>query len=178
MKWPNREADHSPTTSTENDTWNYMSAPSCLRDIGTNRYLDFSSTELVTADISSSTRWTFFNCWKFRPSQRPPSSISLDPGRKLSNFWSSFGKCPIWCYPPICTWVFLVIFWSGVSKLNIFLTVLVSDILCTWPTQLSLWKERLDYQKCCLKTTRKTKWVLHLLLSRFSQRKLMSSLTP
>jgi len=54
-------------------------------------------------------------CWKFRPSQRPPSSISLDPGRKLSNFWSSFGKCPVWCYPPICTWVFLVIFWSGVS---------------------------------------------------------------
>jgi hypothetical protein len=71
-----------------------------------------------------------------------------------------------------------VIFWSGVSKLNVFLTVLVSDILCTWPNQLNLWKVRLDYQKCCLKTTRKTEWVLHLLFSRFSQRKLMSSLTP
>jgi hypothetical protein len=22
----------------------------------------------------------------------------------------SFGKCPVLCYPPICTWVFLVIF--------------------------------------------------------------------
>ena len=65
---------------------------------------------------SSSRGWTFFNCWKFWPSQRPPSSISLDPGRKLSNLWSSFGKCPVWCYPPICTWVFLVIFWSGVSN--------------------------------------------------------------
>ena len=53
--------------------------------------------------------------WRFWPSQRP-LSISLDPGRRLSSFWSSFGKCPVWCYPPICTWVFLVIFWLGVSS--------------------------------------------------------------
>ena len=32
----------------------------------------------------------------------------LDPGRRLSSFWSSFGRCPVWCYPPICTWVLLV----------------------------------------------------------------------
>ena len=70
----------------------------------------------IVTDSSSSRRWTFFNCCKFWPSQRPPSSISLDPGHKLSNFWSSFGKCPVWCYPPICTWVFLVIFWSEVSN--------------------------------------------------------------
>jgi hypothetical protein len=62
---------------------------------------------------SSSRRWIFFNCWQFWPPQLPPPSISLDPGRKLSNFWSSFGKCPVWCYPPICTWVFLVIFGHG-----------------------------------------------------------------
>ena len=42
--------------------------------------------------------------WKFWPSQRPLST-SLDPGRRLSSFWSSFGRCPVWCYPPICTWV-------------------------------------------------------------------------
>ena len=48
----------------------------------------------------SSRRWTFFNYWRFWPSQRPPPSISLNPGRKLSNFRSSFGKCPVWCYPP------------------------------------------------------------------------------
>ena len=71
---------------------------------GSRRFLDFMTS-------SSSRRWTFFNCRKFCPSQRPPSSISLDPGRKLSNFWSSYGKCPVWCYPPICPWVFLVIFW-------------------------------------------------------------------
>ena len=64
---------------------------------------------------SSSRRWTSFNGWKFWPSQRP-LSISLDPGCRLSNFLSSFGKCPVWCYPPICTWVFLVIFWLGVSN--------------------------------------------------------------
>jgi len=52
---------------------------------------------------SSSRRWTLFSCWKFWPSQRPPSSISLNLGRKLSSFWSLFGKCPVWCYPPICT---------------------------------------------------------------------------
>jgi len=32
--------------------------------------------------------------WKFWPSQRP-LSISLDPGRRLSSFRSSFGKCPV-----------------------------------------------------------------------------------
>ena len=48
--------------------------------------------------------------WKFWPSQRPLST-SHDPGRRLSSFWSSFGRCPVRCYPPICTWVFLVIFW-------------------------------------------------------------------
>ena len=48
--------------------------------------------------------------WKFWSSQRPLST-SLDPGRRLSSFWPSFGRCPAWCYPPICTWVFLVIFW-------------------------------------------------------------------
>jgi len=66
--------------------------------------------------------------WKFSPSQRPLST-SLDPGRRLSSFWSSFGRCPVWCYPPICRGF----------QLNIFLTVLVSGILCTWPNQLSLW---------------------------------------
>jgi len=45
--------------------------------------------------------------WKFWPSQRTLPT-SLDPGRRLSSFWSSFGRCPVWCYPPICTWVFLV----------------------------------------------------------------------
>ena len=53
--------------------------------------------------------------WKFWPSQRPLST-SLDPGGRLSSFWSSFGRCPVWCYPPICTWVFLVIFWLEVSN--------------------------------------------------------------
>jgi len=24
-------------------------------------------------------------------------------------------RYPVWYYPPICTWVFLVIFWLGVS---------------------------------------------------------------
>ena len=32
--------------------------------------------------------------WKFWPSQRP-LSISLDLGRRLSSFWSSFGKCTV-----------------------------------------------------------------------------------
>ena len=54
--------------------------------------------------------WTSFNGWKVWPSQRH-LSISLDPGCRLSNFWPSFGKCPVWRYPPVCTWVFLVIFW-------------------------------------------------------------------
>ena len=53
--------------------------------------------------------------WKFWPSQRPLSTF-LDPGRRLSSFWSSFGRCPVWCYPPICIWVFLVIFWLEVSN--------------------------------------------------------------
>ena len=53
--------------------------------------------------------------WKFWPSQRP-LSISLDPRRRLSSFCSSFGKCPVWYYPPICTWVFLVIFWLEVCN--------------------------------------------------------------
>ena len=53
--------------------------------------------------------------WKFWPSRRPLST-SLDPGRRLSSFLSSFGRCPVWCYPPICTWVFLVIFWLEVSN--------------------------------------------------------------
>jgi len=57
---------------------------------------------------SSSRRWTFFS-WKFWPSQRP-LSISLDSGRRLPSFGSSIGKYPAWCYPPICTWAFLVIF--------------------------------------------------------------------
>ena len=53
--------------------------------------------------------------WKFWLSQRL-ISIFFDPGRRLSSFWSSFGRCPVWCYPPICTWVFLVIFWLEVSN--------------------------------------------------------------
>jgi hypothetical protein len=76
--------------------------------------------------------------WKFWPSQRP-LSIFPDPGRRLTSFGSSIGKCPVWCYPPICTWVFLVISLVRGFQLNIFLTVLVSGILCTWPNQLSLW---------------------------------------
>jgi len=52
----------------------------------------------------------FLNDWKLWPSQWH-LSISLDPGRRLSNFEPSFGKCPVWRYPPFCTWVFLVIFW-------------------------------------------------------------------
>ena len=55
--------------------------------------------------------WTSFTSWKLRPSQRH-FYISLELGRRLSNFWPSFGKCPVWRYPPICTWVFLVIFCS------------------------------------------------------------------
>ena len=69
---------------------------------------------ILLPSSSSSRRWTSFSR-KFWPSQRP-LSISLDPGRKLSSFWSSFGRCPVWCYPPICTWVFLVIFWLEVSN--------------------------------------------------------------
>ena len=57
---------------------------------------------------SSFRRWTSVS-WKFWPSQRA-LSIFLDPGRRLSSFWSSVGKCPVWCYTPICTWVFLAIF--------------------------------------------------------------------
>ena len=38
--------------------------------------------------------------WKFWPSQKP-LSIYPDPGRRLSSFVSSIGKCPVWCYPPI-----------------------------------------------------------------------------
>ena len=72
------------------------------------------STMVDGKDSSSSRRWTSFS-WKFWPSQRP-LSISLDPGRRLSSFGSSVGKCPDWCYPPICTWVFIVIFWLGVSS--------------------------------------------------------------
>jgi len=53
--------------------------------------------------------------WRFWPSERPLST-SLDPGRRLSSFWSSFGRCPVWCYLPICTWVFLVIFLLEVSN--------------------------------------------------------------
>jgi len=45
--------------------------------------------------------------WKFWPSQWPLST-SLDPGRWLSSFWSSFGRYPVWCYPPIYAWVFLL----------------------------------------------------------------------
>ena len=40
---------------------------------------------------SSSRRWTSFSSGKFWPSQRH-LSISLDPGRMLSSFQSSFGK--------------------------------------------------------------------------------------
>ena len=58
--------------------------------------------------------WTSFNHRKFWPSQRP-LSISLDPGRRWSNFLPSFDRYPVWCYPPICTWVFLVIVWLGDS---------------------------------------------------------------
>ena len=54
--------------------------------------------------------WTSFNGWKLWPSQWH-FSISLDPERRLSNFWPSFGKCPVWRYPPFGTWVFLAIFW-------------------------------------------------------------------
>jgi hypothetical protein len=57
---------------------------------------------------SSSRRWTSLS-WKFWPSQQP-LYISLDTGRRLSSFGSSISKCPVWCYPPICTWVFLAIF--------------------------------------------------------------------
>ena len=55
--------------------------------------------------------WTSFTSWKLWPSQRH-FYISLELGRRLSNFWPSFGKCPVWRSPPICTWVFLVIFCS------------------------------------------------------------------
>jgi hypothetical protein len=72
-------------------------------------YHTFSSSS-----SSSSTRWTSFS-WMFWPSQRPLST-SLNPGRRLSSFGSSSGRCPVWCYPPICTWVFLVIFSLGVSN--------------------------------------------------------------
>ena len=32
--------------------------------------------------------------WKFWPPQRP-LSISLNPARRVSSFWSSFGRCPV-----------------------------------------------------------------------------------
>jgi len=54
--------------------------------------------------------------WKFWPSQRPLST-SLDPGRRLSNFLSSFARCPVWYYPPIYTWVFLVL-WAQIFFLK------------------------------------------------------------
>jgi len=45
----------------------------------------------------SSRCWTSLNGWKLWPSQRP-LSISLDPGCRLSRLWSTFVKCPVWCY--------------------------------------------------------------------------------
>jgi hypothetical protein len=46
-----------------------------------------------TRCTSFSRRWTSFS-WKFWPSQRS-LSVSLDPGRRLSSFRSSFGNCPV-----------------------------------------------------------------------------------
>jgi len=48
--------------------------------------------------------------WKFWPSQRT-LSISMDP-----SFGSSIGRCPVWYHHPLCTWVFLGIFWLEVSN--------------------------------------------------------------
>jgi len=42
-----------------------------------------------------------------------PFPSILDAGYPV--FLSSFGRYPVWC-PPICTWVFLVIFWLEVSN--------------------------------------------------------------
>jgi len=81
----------------------------CLRLVTEAFHLKIHRAEVMACFVllrSSSRRWTSFN-WKFWPSQRP-LSISLDPGRRLSSFGTSSGKCPVWCYPPICTWVFLV----------------------------------------------------------------------
>ena len=76
--------------------------------------------------------------WKFWPSQRPLST-SLDPGRRLSRFLMF-----IWQMSCLMLSSHLYL---GLPcdllvrgfQLNIFLTVLVSGILCTWPNQLSLW---------------------------------------
>ena len=79
-----------------------------------------------------------FPSWKFWPSQRP-LSISLDPGRRLSSFF-------IFIWQMSCL-MFSSHLYLGLPRdllvrgfqLNIFLTVLVSGILCMWPNQLSLW---------------------------------------
>ena len=50
VKWPKREADQSPTSSTENNAWSYTLPPSCLHDSDNKTYLDFYCTELTTAN--------------------------------------------------------------------------------------------------------------------------------
>ena len=75
---------------------------------------------------------------KFWPSQRPLST-SLDPGRRLSSFF-------IFIWQMSCL-ILSSHLYLGLPcdllvrgfQLNIFLTVLVSGILCIWPNQLSLW---------------------------------------
>ena len=86
---------------------------------------------------SSSRRWTSFS-WKFWPSQRP-LSISLDPGRRLYQIL-------ILIWQMSCLMLSSHLYLSLPCdllvrgfQLNIFLTVLASGILCTWPNQLSLW---------------------------------------
>ena len=73
--------------------------------------------------------------WKFWPYQGPLST-SLDPGRRLSSFF-------IFIWQMSCLMLFSHLY-LGLPcdllvrgfQLNIFVTVLVSGILCTWPNQL------------------------------------------
>ena len=84
---------------------------------------------------SSSRRWTSFSR-KFWPSQRPLST-SHDPGRRLSSFFIF-----IWQMSCLMLSSHLYLglpcdFLMSGFQLNIFLTVLVSGILCTWPNHIS-----------------------------------------
>ena len=92
-------------------------------------FLFFSSSS-----SASSRGWTSFS-WKFWPSQRP-LFISLDAGYPVSIFnWQM--SCLM-----LSSHLYLGLPCDLLVRgfqLNIFLTVLVSGILCMWPNQLSLW---------------------------------------
>ena len=82
--------------------------------------------------------------WKFWPTQRTIST-SLDPGSRLFSFLSSLFQ--IACLM-LSSHLYLCLSRDLLVRgfqLNIFLTVLVSGIHCTWPNQLSFVLQTCSY---------------------------------